>query len=197
MVAKNYPQALRIIGGQWRGRKISIPAIEGLRPTPNRIRETLFNWLGQDILQRRCLDLFAGSGALGIEALSRGASFVSFIDNHPIVVKSLRENCYQLTQAGCDITKSDCLTWLEQTPSEPYSIIFLDPPFHQELLHQCFALLESNRWLADNALVYVEHEATLVNLTPPKSWHLLRNKTAGQVGYRLYQRSIPLDQEVL
>ncbi|MEZ5530523.1 MAG: 16S rRNA (guanine(966)-N(2))-methyltransferase RsmD [Porticoccaceae bacterium] len=178
---------LRIIGGQWRGRKLRFWEVDGLRPTGDRIRETLFNWLAPIIAGSRCLDLFAGSGALGLEALSRGAASATLIERHPQAISSLRENCQLLGAEGAEILQADALSWLEKaTPQHPYDIVFLDPPFSAELLQPSMDLLSRPGLLSANALLYVESERHQPAPVPPQGMSLYKEKTAGQVCYRLY-----------
>jgi 16S rRNA (guanine966-N2)-methyltransferase len=174
---------LRIIAGRWRGRKLSFAPVPGLRPTPDRVRETLFNWLDPFIRGARCLDLFAGSGALGIEAASRGAAKIVMVDHDPVVVRTLREQLQRLEFSGAQVVQQDVNSWLAAA-AEPYDIVFLDPPFRENRLPACIRLLADNGWLAAGARVYIEAEKTC---TPelPDSWDLYRSKSAGQVGYHL------------
>lgn len=187
---KNKQNVLRIIGGKWRSRQIHFPDIAELRPTPNRVRETLFNWLTPWIAGARCLDLFAGSGALGFEASSRGASFVLMVDRSAPVVQQLRNNA-QLLQAN---VQCECL----QTPDDTiwdnqaaFDIIFLDPPFHQNHLQQCCEWLEKSPCINENTLIYIEAECELQPLPIPAHWQVLKNKVAGQVAYYLVQYTKP------
>ena len=179
---------LRIIGGQWRGRKLRFNEVAGLRPTGDRIRETLFNWLAPVVAGARCLDLFAGSGALGLEALSRGAASVTMIERHPLAVATLRDNCQLLQAEGADILAVDALSWLESTrPETPYDIVFLDPPFDADLLQPCLKMLFNPGILADGAYLYIETDRQQSPPAMPASLSLLKEKTAGQVCYRLYR----------
>lgn len=181
---KNNKNVLRIIGGKWRSRLIHFPEIAEIRPTPNRVRETLFNWLAPWIAGARCLDLFAGSGALGFEASSRGASFVLMIDRSLAVVQQLRENTKLLdatVQCECLQVPDDSI-WDNQTG---FDIIFLDPPFHQDYLQRCCQWLENSNHVNDGALIYIEAERELQPLPIPAHWQILKNKIAGQVGYYL------------
>lgn len=183
--------ALRIISGEWRGRKIPFAAVPGLRPTPDRVRETLFNWLQPYIAGATCLDLFSGSGALGLEALSRGAESVTFVDQDSAVVRQLRENLQHLKCQRGEVIQASALQWLEARNTDMeqrYDIVFMDPPFRKDLAAPCCALLESRNLLREDALVYVETESELPFLTVPELWSSHREKTAGQVSYRLFMR---------
>lgn len=181
---------LRVIGGQWRGRRLHFPDAPGLRPTPDRVRETLFNWLAPVLPGARCLDLFAGSGALGIEALSRGATEVVFVERHPVVVRALRANLECLNAQGARVEQAEALAWLRQ-PQAPFDIALLDPPFGQGLLEPVCAALEQGGWLTPIAWIYLEAETELQPLLLPAQWTLQREKTAGAVTYRLARREIP------
>ncbi|HWQ94314.1 MAG TPA: 16S rRNA (guanine(966)-N(2))-methyltransferase RsmD [Gammaproteobacteria bacterium] len=183
------PQQLRIIGGRWRSRRLSFPDVEGLRPTPDRVRETLFNWLAPVIEGARCLDLFAGSGALGLEALSRGAVEVVMVDRDPQVIARLKENVATLSAPGATIVAADALPWL-QSPHQKstFDIVFLDPPFGQDLLEPCSKLLEERGWLTPSAYIYLESESVLGLPSLPDHWRLKRSQKAGQVGYHLATR---------
>jgi 16S rRNA (guanine966-N2)-methyltransferase len=185
----HHPNQLRIIAGQWRGRRLSFPDLPELRPTPDRVRETLFNWLVPALPGARCLDLFAGSGALGIEALSRGAAEVVFVERQPLAIRALRENLARL-DAGCArVEAADALVWLRQ-PGTPFEIVLLDPPFGAGLLEPACALLEQGGWLAANAWIYLEAEADWPTLPLPVRWTLHREKIAGRVAYRLARRNL-------
>lgn len=176
--------SLRIIAGQWRGRKISFANSEGLRPTSDRVRETLFNWLAPVIANANCLDLFAGSGALGFEALSRGAAHVDLIDSSPIVFRQLQENL-RLLKGNGNVWLDQAQNKLRQCP-ERYDIVFLDPPFSQSLLAPCIELIEHYQLLSTNAWVYVETGRRELLPSLPTHWQLHREKVAGQVCYRLF-----------
>lgn len=180
---------LRIIGGQWRGRKVDFPAIEGLRPTPDRVRETLFNWLATTIPGARCLDLFAGSGALGLEALSRGAAYADLIDKSSAAVARLQENLQWLNAPNGQVCRASASEWLQKfslRKSPPYDIIFLDPPFHQGLVEHCITAIQQHRLLATQGWVYVEMATNEALTNIPAHWRLHRGKNAGQVCYRLF-----------
>ena len=182
---------LRIIGGQWRGRKLGFPDVDGLRPTGDRIRETLFNWLAPEIQGAHCLDLFAGSGALGLEALSRGADSSLLLEKHAAAAQQLKANL-QLLQAGNGrVEQLDSLQWLNSAQvSHRFDIVFIDPPFALELWEKVAAALEANNWLAEAAVIYLEAPRD-AQLQLPANWHLHRDKQAGQVSYRLYHRHTP------
>jgi 16S rRNA (guanine966-N2)-methyltransferase len=179
---------LRIIGGQWRGRKLSFPEIEGLRPTGDRIRETLFNWLAPDIQGARVLDLFAGSGALGLEALSRGAERAVMIEKHQQAAANLLSHLKTLSAENAKVLSMDALQFLQQGNTEDkYQIVFIDPPFNADLWQPVVDLLNQPEWLATDAWIYVETPRESL-LQPPGNWHLHRDKIAGQVRYRLFYR---------
>jgi len=182
-------QMLRIIAGEWRGRKIPFPAIEGLRPTPDRVRETLFNWLQATVPGARVADLFAGSGALGLEALSRGAQQVAFVDLSAAVTRQLQQNLQQLKASNAAVNNQSAEQWLaQQTPDKPYDLVFLDPPFNKGMVEPICQQLEQLNLLAEDALIYIEVEKGL-SLKLPDNWQPLRQKQAGQVSYQLLQRS--------
>jgi 16S rRNA (guanine966-N2)-methyltransferase len=178
---------IRIIGGKWRGRKITFPSVAGLRPTPDRIRETLFNWLAPYIDGARCLDLFAGSGALGLEALSRDALEVVALEKNPIAAKALTEHIQKLDAHNMTAIATDALLWLE-TRGSFFDIVFLDPPYQSHLLRPVFSLLEANDWLKVFSLIYFESHEPLQATEIPATWHLLRDKKAGRVYYYLAQK---------
>ena len=182
----------RIIGGKWRGRKITFDDAEGLRPTTDRIRETVFNWLQPYMLKSFCLDCFAGSGVLGFEALSRGADKVVFIEQNIKTVKRLKDNISTLNASGASVFHQDALIWLRSTQQQreqvkqKFNLVFLDPPFHCDLLVKASALLASSGILAEDAIIYVEH-AVDADVTLPENWFCLKQKKAGQVAYKLYE----------
>ena len=175
---------LRIVAGKWRSRLLPIADEPGLRPTPERIRETLFNWLGPTIEGSRCLDLFAGSGALGLEALSRGASEVVFVERSAQAVRVLEESISTLRASGAEVLKIDALIYLRCEP-EAFDIVFLDPPFDTDLGGDLCRLLDERGWLAGGAQVYLEQDRKRSMPDLPEGWEVLREKTAGQVRYAL------------
>ena len=178
---------LRIIGGDWRSRNVTFVDAPGLRPTPARVRETLFNWLQNGILGRRCLDLYAGSGALGFEAASRGAKFVIQVENNALACRALKENAIKLAADQIKIIQSDVFRYLAGD-AEPFDVVFIDPPFAMGLAVQTCQWLEEKGWLSKHAKIYVEVESTLKLAGVPPNWRQLKSKVAGEVGYHLFER---------
>lgn len=179
---------LRIIGGQWRGHKLHFADVEGLRPTGDRVRETLFNWLAPVISGAHCLDLFAGSGALGFEALSRGATHAILVEKDTAATALLKQNGALLRTERAQVIQSDAAQWLNTfTPEKPFDVVFLDPPFAAGLLQPCCDLLQRPGLLSKNSLVYIETDRHQSPPITPPTWDLFREKTAGQVCYRLYR----------
>jgi 16S rRNA (guanine966-N2)-methyltransferase len=176
---------IRIIGGDWRSRQLQFPDAPGLRPTPDRVRETLFNWWQYTIIGKRCLDLFAGSGALGFEALSRGASVVVALETDSGVASSLRSNAKLLGTDTLTVMQHDALQWLAQPATQQFDLAFVDPPFAANLHERCCELLQQNGWLAPGAQIYLEAGNDLGELTLPCAWQLIRQKRAGDVHYGL------------
>jgi len=172
---------VRIIGGELRSRMISLPDAEGLRPTPDRVRETLFNWLGQTLYGRTCLDLFAGSGALGFEAASRGAERVVMVERNPAVLRALQDNVKKLGCANVFIQGQDGLEFVSRD-AQQYDVIFLDPPFQSDYLPRLLEILPQR--LNKNGVVYVESGAAI---TVPPPWQVIKSGKAGQVHYQLLQ----------
>ncbi|APC13479.1 MULTISPECIES: 16S rRNA (guanine(966)-N(2))-methyltransferase [Providencia] len=180
---------IRIIGGKWRGRKLPVRDSEGLRPTTDRIKETLFNWLMPVIRDARCLDCFAGSGALGFEALSRFAQTVTFIELDKQNAQLLAENKTRLQADNASVVNNNTLNILNQSGA-PFDVVFIDPPFRKGLLNETIQLLEKNQWLAEESWVYIESEAESPLTDIPANWQLHREKIAGQVAYRLFIRTL-------
>jgi 16S rRNA (guanine966-N2)-methyltransferase len=176
---------IRIIGGSWRGRRVSFPDAPGLRPTPDRVRETLFNWLQSSIVGSRCLDLFAGSGALGLEALSRGARELVFVEKDQLTARALQAELQRLGGTPkARVMELGAARFL-RTPGEPFDVVFLDPPFGVGALAEYVPLLDAGGRVKAGGLVYLESErAAGVPLLPPH-WELLKAKSAGEVGYHL------------
>ncbi|WP_367987549.1 16S rRNA (guanine(966)-N(2))-methyltransferase RsmD [Vibrio sp. NTOU-M3] len=179
---------VRIISGLWRGRKLPVHNAEGLRPTTDRVKETVFNWLAQDVPQAKCLDLFAGSGGLGFEAASRQAEHVTLIELNNDAFKQLQQNINALNTSNLSAHNTDALSFLQQQGT-PHHVVFIDPPFRKGLLSETISLLEQNGWLADDAMIYIETEKELTLEGIPENWHLHREKQAGQVSYRLFERT--------
>ena len=177
---------LRIIGGNWRSRKLTFPDSGGVRPTPARTRETLFNWLRFHLAGARCLDLFAGSGALGLEALSRGAAHCVLVDHTPELVKALNSNLELLRADNARVVRQDADGFLA-SPGESFDIVFIDPPFRQGWLNRLLPVLENNGWVKPGSWVYLEHESELTTPAVPAGWQLQRQKSAGQVCYCLFR----------
>ncbi len=180
---------IRIIGGEWRSRQLHFIDAPGLRPTPSRVRETLFNWLQNDIPGSRCLDLYAGSGALGFEAASRGAKSVIQVENNPQICRSLKENAIALSANQIKIVQMETLRYLAGD-AEINDIVFIDPPFGMNLVTPTCRWLEDRLWLAKQAKIYIEAENTLLLENIPENWRLLRSKIAGEVGFHLFERTI-------
>lgn len=180
---------LRIIGGDWRSRVLLFPAVRGLRPTPDRVRETVFNWLAPHIEGAVCLDMFAGSGAFGFEAASRGAARVTLIEREPTAAATLRENAQRLGAANVRIVQSDAMDWLDRA-GERADIVFLDPPYESGLLGAAIARLVANATVRPGGFVYLEAPAGH-DLALPAGWTLHRSKSAGKVGYHLARVNAP------
>jgi 16S rRNA (guanine966-N2)-methyltransferase len=181
---------IRIIAGKWRGRKISFLDQKGLRPSPDRVRETLFNWLQFDIVGTHCLDLFAGSGILALEACSRGAKQVTCIELNRETASNIKNNIELLQAEEIFFLQQNALEFLQTSnKNNKYDLVFLDPPFKENLLEPSIALLESNSWLAKSALIYLESDQPLEDCLLPENWTLVKNKKAGQVYYGLCQRT--------
>ena len=179
---------IRIIGGIHRGRRLSFPDLPGLRPSGDRVRETLYNWLQPILPGSRCLDLFAGSGALGLEAASRGAGAVVMLDQARQVVKQLQQHVADLGLEQVRIEQADALDWLNQGGTEPFDIVFLDPPFGSDLLGECCQRLEGGNWLNPGGRVYIEMDVVESLPALPENWQIMRQKKAGQVAYYLITR---------
>lgn len=178
------PGRLRIVAGKWRGRRLPVADEPGLRPTSERIRETLFNWLAATLEGARCLDLFAGSGALGFEALSRGAGRVVFVESSARAVEALKDSASLLEASGAEIVRGDALQFLQGEPQR-FDVVFLDPPFATDRLTDLCRLLDEADWLADGARVYLEQDRHRPLPTMPAGWTISRDKTAGRVRYAL------------
>ncbi len=176
---------LRIVAGKWRSRLLPVADEPGLRPTSERVRETLFNWLTPDIHGMRCLDLFAGTGALGFEALSRGAASVIFVESAPGAAKTLRVSIGTLDAGDATVVQTDALAFLKSDVPQKFDLVFLDPPFADDLLEELCRLLAGSGCLAASARIYLEQDRQQTVPTLPEGWTFIREKTAGNVRYSL------------
>lgn len=174
---------VRIVGGAWRSRLLPFPDVPGLRPTPDRVRETLFNWLGQLMDGKICLDLFSGSGALGFEALSRGARQVVMVERDAKVARSLRANAATLHAENCELVVADALKFLDQE-TRRFDVVFVDPPYDLHLLPRVLPQLLDR--LTDHGMVYAESD-TALEVGP--EWQVWRSGSAGQVHYYLLRKA--------
>jgi len=207
--------SFRIIGGSWRSRRLSFPVIEGLRPTTDRVKETVFNWLMPYIERAIVLDLFAGSGSLGIEALSRGAKSLTAVEVNRSAAQSIKTNLELLLGSevltGSEILNAsemptdtdtqkakvchtNALAWLDEAASgktneQLFDVVFLDPPFRKDLLNTCIEHITQKPILKNKAIIYLEREKEATDIVIPVSWKLLKEKIAGQVCYQLYEVS--------
>lgn len=179
------PGRLRIVAGKWRSRLLEIADEASLRPTSERIRETLFNWLAPDIHAAACLDVFAGTGALGLEALSRGAARAVFVENSHKAAAILQSNIASLDARDASVFEVDAMTLLAHSPTDQFDIVFLDPPFAADLYDELCRLLEERDWLARPARIYLEQPRNARRPEFPASWEVLQEQTAGQVRYFL------------
>ena len=176
---------MRVIGGAWRGRRIEFPDVAGLRPTPDRIRETLFNWLQHSVADARCLDLFAGSGALGLEALSRGAREAVFVEQAVPAARALQQQLLRFGAADRGrLAEMGARRYLTGG-GDPFDLVFLDPPFGQNALPDYVALLAAGHWVKPGGFIYLECEKAAGEPALPEAWELLKSKSAGEVGYHL------------
>ncbi|TDT43976.1 16S rRNA m(2)G-966 methyltransferase [Halospina denitrificans] len=179
---------VRIIAGDWRRRSLEFPAVDDVRPTPDRVRETVFNWVAPVLPGSRCLDLFAGSGALGLEALSRGAGKATFVDQSRALMKALRANLATLDAGNADVVEADVMAFLgRENGGDAMDLVFLDPPFRAGFVEPVCDRLAAEAWVKTGSLVYIEHESDLPEPQLPPGWALSRRKTAGQVCYSLYE----------
>lgn len=190
--SKSGDSKIRIIAGDWRSRKLPVLSEDGLRPTGDRMRETLFNWLGPRVPGARCLDTFAGTGCLGLESLSRGAKYVDFFELNTRVAKQLKDNLALLECTKASVKNTDALDGLAVNPGVAYDIIFVDPPFAGDLWQPTLERLSAGAWLNDGALIYVEAPKSTA-LHTPTSWHLVKQKVAGNVHATLFEYTSELD----
>ena len=183
--AKGGSGQIRIIAGDWRGRKLPVADLPGLRPTSDRVRETVFNWLAPYLPGARILDCFSGTGALSLEALSRGAKEAVMLEMATPAVKTLKSNLALLKADNGLVIGTNTLQFLSKPSSEPFDVIFLDPPFRQGMLEETCRLLQDNGYLHEQTILYIEVEKELNPLPVPQSWQLLKSKQAGQVSFNL------------
>jgi len=182
---KSLPGRLRIVAGKWRSRLVPVADVPGLRPTPERIRETLFNWLAPCIEGAQCLDLFAGSGALGLEALSRGAGSVIFVEKSAAAFHSLQASVRALDAKDAVLVHGDATQYLASDELPNFDIVFLDPPFADNRLRELCRLLQASSCLGKNAKIYVEQDSAADAVSLPDGWTTIHEKTAGNVRYSL------------
>ena len=177
---------IRIIGGKWKGKKIYFDLNDDLRPTPDRAKETLFNWLGQDLKKMYCLDLFSGTGALGFEAFSRGAEKVTFVEKNKEYLQKIKNVYLEMSEkADCDFFSAECLEWIQNNNSgTKYDLIFIDPPFNKNLVHDLLAAILEKELLSKNGQLYFEFEKKL-ELEMPESLNLKKKKSLGKKSYVL------------
>lgn len=177
---------LRIIAGEWRSRKLPVANVPGLRPTADRVRETVFNWLAMITPGARVLDVFSGTGAMAMEALSRGASSAVLLEKSPVAATTLKNNLALLKAESARVIETDSLNWLKQPAETTFDLIFLDPPFRMNLLEPACQLLNNNGYLHGNSRIYIEVEKELAPLPVPDNWQPEKSKTAGQVSFSLW-----------
>ena len=188
MSNKSTLSKIKIIGGKWKGTNLTFFDEPELRPTGNRIKETLFNWLQPNIQGSICLDLFAGSGCLGLEAISRGASKCVMVEKNKRVINHLAENIEKLS-SSTELIHDDALNYLfSKEPSKTFDIVFLDPPFDSTIYERIVRTLELNNWLSRDALIYIEARSDSSMFQIPDNWSLFRKQVAGNVRYMLYSR---------
>lgn len=179
---------IRIIAGAWRGRKLQVLTLDGLRPTGDRVKEMLFNWLTADIVHSRCLDVFAGTGSLGLESLSRGASSVTFIEANPRACQQLKQHVQTLNATDkASVYAQDALTYLTRRAQAPFDVIFLDPPFAKDCIAEVLTLLQDNYYLHTQTKIYIEQPVSDNPHTLPSSAQVIKEKVIGQVLCRIIQ----------
>ena len=185
--SKNNTSTIRLIAGQWRGRKLAVANVSGLRPTSDRLRETLFNWLAPDLHGARCLDLFAGTGALSLEVLSRGAKSVQCCELNKLAADQLRQNAQLLNASDLHLFNGDAFAYIEQNPNQIFDIIFIDPPFADNVWQRSINTLIMRDYLDSASAIYVESTKN-IELDIPTPWYCAREKSMGNVLARLYRR---------
>jgi 16S rRNA (guanine966-N2)-methyltransferase len=191
-MSRKQPGKVRIIGGRWRGRRLPVPSLPGLRPSGDRGRETLFNWLSPVLRGARCADLFAGSGVLGLEAASRGAARVTLVEKAAPAVRVLRECIALLSEDGepeIELVHADALSWLESREADSLDVVFIDPPFGLGLEKKALHSLVETGCLREGGLAYVETASRDDGFQPGPEWQTIREKTVGEVRMRLIKRT--------
>ncbi|MDH3788988.1 MAG: 16S rRNA (guanine(966)-N(2))-methyltransferase RsmD [Xanthomonadales bacterium] len=186
---KKRPGTVRIIGGKWRGTRLPVPDLTGLRPSGDRSRETLFNWLQADIHGATCIDLFAGSGVLGLEAASRGAGQVTLIEKSRVAAAAIRESAQRLDAEQVQVVQTDAIEWLADCESQSMDIVFIDPPFCSSLERRVIELLSMGDCLNTGALIYLETAWETPPLVPPPAWEIIREKRLGEVRMQLLKKN--------
>ena len=183
---------IRMIGGKWKGKKISFTLHKDIRPTPDKAKETLFNWLGQNLNQFSCLDLFAGTGAMGLESLSRNAEKVIFVEKNKYLVDGLIKTISELEcEDDTEVFNQDCVKWLKSnSPKNPFDLIFVDPPFNKSYAKKVFDEIERNNFLVENSIVYLECEKSLDVSFLEDSFTIFKEKSYGEKSYRLLRKII-------
>lgn len=179
---------VRIIAGNFGGRKLAVLSADGLRPTADRVRETVFNWLQFDVAGANCLDVFAGSGALGFEALSRGAKSVTMLELDKNNAKQLINNIQLLGAKNAETMQIDALQFIARDSDDTFDIVFIDPPFHQDLMQKTIDSLFTSNLLKDTSILYLEQEKSLALPSFPNGWHAYKDKTTSQVSYSLFKK---------
>ncbi len=179
---------IRIIGGKWKGKKIYFDLRNDLRPTPDRAKETLFNWLGQDLSEMYCLDLFSGTGALGLEAFSRGAKKVTFVEKNKEYLQKIKKVYLEMsTKKDCDFFCAECLDWVKNNNFNiKYDLIFIDPPFNKNLIHDLLISILEKQLLSKKGRIYIEFEKKL-DIKIPESLKLIKKKSLGRKSYVLVE----------
>jgi len=185
---KKSQEGVRIIAGQWRGRRLPVPDIKGLRPSGDRSRETLFNWLQPSLHNARCLDLFAGTGVLGLEAASRGAAEVTLLEKSPVAIASLKESVELLKANQVRVIRADAMAWLAQQPGHSVDVVFVDPPFAQSLTQAVLEQLTETNIVSPGGLVYLETARTEDIPVMGPSWMSLKEKIMGEVRMQLFKK---------